>query len=302
MQQPIEPAKRAWPVLEWFAIVASLVVIGFGLYFSYGLKFSGRPLPHGLQRPILAMEVPASSDEIRLILGCKVEKQKPDCRDQLAQQDISTMRLAQYVDWAFIPWYTALFLAAALIEWMTAGRGWRWLALVSASAVMVAAVFDYAEDKWILAALDRVASTLALNSEAIAQCGWTKWMLLFVALLGLLPLMFARAEMSMTFRIIARLMCALVGVSAMAGLVACTLRNPARLESAATAFAVVPFFFLLRKFLHRGTLAALNSLAKWWGLRVLARWPDFLFETHERLQTPAEGDREHIPAGPGGAV
>jgi len=296
------PQPRAWMSLEWLAVIAALLVIGFGVYFTFFLTFSGRPLPHGLRKPILAMEVPSSADDIRLVLGCGVGETKTvPCGDPLDKQDRYSMRLAQYVDWAFIPCYAALFAAAGLIEWKTIRSGWRWLGILALVAVIVAAGFDYGEDSGIFRALDKARLLQSPDWAAIAFCGWWKWTLLFIVLLCLIPMMIARGEKSMTFRIISRLLCLFVAVSALAGLLACWLHHPARLESAASGLAAIPALILFRAFLRGGTLQGLEWLASLPGLKWLARWPDFLFGKEPELESSranGSGDPETRESNP----
>jgi hypothetical protein len=267
---------------EWLALTAAFLVIAFALVFALALDFSGRPLPHGLQRPILAMEVPASADDIRLILGCGVgETRTVPCGDPLDKLDRESMRTAQYFDYFFIPCYTTLFFFTGLVELRTVRSKWRYFGIAAAVLVVPAAVLDYLEDFAILRVLDRVAQSAMPDAAAIARYGWSKWWLLFVVFLCLVPLSYAGDAKSMTLKIVSRLLMAVVVVNGLAGLIACWLRHPARLESASSELAAIPLLILFRTFLRDGTLVGLDRLAKWPVPNWLSRWPEFLFEEEE---------------------
>lgn len=272
--------------LEPLALASALLVIAFAVIFASAIQFSGRPLPYGLTRPILAMEVPATADDIRLTMGCGVGETKAvPCGDPLDVLDRNSMRTAQYIDYFFIPCYAAMFILAGLIQLRTVpSKWWGMLGIASALLVLPAAVFDYFEDFAILRALDRLPTTVMPDAAAIAYCGWWKWWLLFIALLCLLPLLYAGDAKSMALKLISRLLMAIVVVNGLAGLLACWFRHPARLESATSGLVAIPLVILFRAFLRDGTLEGLNRLANVWGLKWLARWPEFLFEEDDQVK------------------
>src|SRR5437868_6596887 len=90
-----ERSKRApRPRLELFLVIAALLAIVISVVIGVAAKFSGRPLPNGLHRPILAMEVPVNPDDIRLIIGCGAGAKgvTVPCSDAFAVQDRDAMR------------------------------------------------------------------------------------------------------------------------------------------------------------------------------------------------------------------
>ena len=291
MSEDVTP--RLWPAIERTGVIAAILLCFLGAYMTYGINFSGRPLPQGLRSPILSMEVPTCADDIRLTVGCGTgEKRQIACENPLDSQDRGSMRLAQYADMAFIPLYIALFVAAGLTQMRISPSIWGWLGAVAVVTAIAAAALDYRENFAILATLDRIDRKQALSASAIANAAWWKWGLLFTSLLCLVPLMFAKGARSMTLKVISRALCAYVVVSALAGLLACWFRHPTRLESASSAFIALPLLMLLRPFLRDGTLEGLNWLAGLWGLRWLARWPEFIFHEEEN---PRERSGQHAP-------
>jgi hypothetical protein len=268
--------------VERVGVTASVLLFLLGAYLTYGINFSGRPLPQGLKSAILAMEVPSGSDDIRLTVGCGLgEKRIVACTDPLDRRDRDAMRAAQYADMFFIPLYVAVLVVAGITQWVVTPWHWRRLGAVTAATGFAAGVLDYFENAAILETLDKIAQSQALDAGAIANFAWWKWGLLFVSLFCLLPLMLAQDAKSMTLKIFSRVLCVYAAVSCLAGFIACWFRHPTRLESASPAFVALPVLILLRSFLRDGTLEGLTWLAGLWGLRWLARWPEFLFGEEE---------------------
>ncbi|HYM05242.1 MAG TPA: hypothetical protein VEU11_01665 [Terriglobales bacterium] len=180
-------------------------------------------------------------------------------------------------------------MATALLLFRCFPRPWAWLGVVSALLVLVAGLCDIFEDIGILNAIDKLRHSVSLtpgDAHAISQWGWTKWILLFVMLPSLAPLVLDRSSTSLglksaALRWIGLLFGAWMIWSGFAGLIACAMGNRLRLASAATAFPVLPLYFLpLYALLQDGIESGLDRMMRWKFLGLgrlfswLAKWTD----------------------------
>src|SRR5579884_1933208 len=126
--------STAWRV----ALVASLAVLLFGIWFQVSLSrhwTAPASLPYGLKNPVLVMQMarPPWPAEILAPAGNRAE---------MARQ--------QYIDFGYIPSYTALFISIAILQ-RRSGR--RWVAVLAPAAmalILAAAICDVAENLVIL--------------------------------------------------------------------------------------------------------------------------------------------------------
>ncbi|HYL78565.1 MAG TPA: hypothetical protein VEU96_30520 [Bryobacteraceae bacterium] len=128
----------------------------------------------------LAMELARGVHDVELILG----------KENTWNREV--MRQEQYVDFAFIVSYSALFLLTAALLWQSHVRYGSFLAILVGVCAIGAAAFDVREDIFILKltkqdlAHDKDRSEGLINS--CRQSAICKWSLLFAAMAFLSPL------------------------------------------------------------------------------------------------------------------
>src|SRR4051794_26118071 len=85
------------------ALIASLAVLAFGIAFqvSLGRHWTRVPLPDGIANPVLAMELPKEPWPSHIL--------EPG-------ENRAEMSYVQYVDYGYIPSYTALFVLVAVLQ------------------------------------------------------------------------------------------------------------------------------------------------------------------------------------------
>ena len=139
----------------------------------------------GVRAPILAIEVPESSLDVRAVVG------------DLHGPDRETMREIQYGDFVFIAEYWLVFSGLA---WLMQHDYPAWLPLAVAgfACATAGAVFDVLEDRAILKLLKQplpakpaLGDALQALVNSTRRASLAKWGLLFTALLLLSPLFFA---------------------------------------------------------------------------------------------------------------
>jgi hypothetical protein len=120
------------------AFLASLAVLLFGIWFQVSLAIHWtRPatLPYGVNNPVLAMQM----------------AKPPWPAEMLAPgQNMAEMTRQQYIDFGYIPSYTALFICIAILQWRSDRRWIAALAPVCVVLILVAAGYDVAENLAIL--------------------------------------------------------------------------------------------------------------------------------------------------------
>jgi hypothetical protein len=117
----------------------------------------------GIASPVVALEVARNVDEVDAVLS------------DAPSPDREAMRIKQYIDFAFIAFYAALYIALAAM--FRSRPAW-----VAAAVGVVAAGFDVAENLAILHILDvPLRRTTQTTIDAIRYPGLTKWALAFVA-------------------------------------------------------------------------------------------------------------------------
>lgn len=120
--------------------------------------------PRGIQNPVVALEVARDVKEVDSILG------------DAPSPDREAMRLKQYVDFAFIACYVALYIALAMLFFPRA----RLMAATAAASGVAASVFDVRENLAILRILDvPLNQTTQAMVDAIRSAALSKWTLAF---------------------------------------------------------------------------------------------------------------------------
>jgi len=150
------------------AFLASLAVLLFGIWFQISMSRHWTPpsaLPYDLSNPVLAMQMskppwPAAM----LALG----------------ENMAEMTRQQYIDFGYIPSYTALFICIAILQWHSERRWVSVLAPVCIVLILVTAAFDIAENLAILGVTEHhnEASWAAIRPRALV-----KWASAFVVIL-----------------------------------------------------------------------------------------------------------------------
>jgi hypothetical protein len=142
--------------------LAIIAIIAGRPYFSN----ASRPIL-GITNPVLAMEVVRDVPEADAILG------------DAPSPDREVMRIKQFIDFAFIAGYAALFVLMSLLL-RPQGPG---LAIVAAALGVLAAIFDIAENLGILRVLDvDLSHTTQAMLNAILYPSLLKWTLASLAL------------------------------------------------------------------------------------------------------------------------
>lgn len=134
---------------------------------------ASRP-PRGIANPVVALEVARDVEEVDAILG------------EAPSPDREVMRVKQYIDFAFIASYAALYVTLSLL-W-----GSR-LAMVAAICGVAAAIFDVIENIAILRVCDaKLSQTTQAMVDAIRYPSLAKWTLAFAAIAILSGFFFAQ--------------------------------------------------------------------------------------------------------------
>lgn len=151
------------------AAVALLVILNGKPEFSNAC----RP-PRGMVNPVVAMEMVRTVTEVDAILG------------PAPGPDREAMRIKQYIDFAFIVCYSALYLALAR---MFASR----VAIAAAAGGFVAAVCDVFENLGILRVVDMpLERTTQAMVDAIRTPATVKWTLTWLVMATFASLFWTR--------------------------------------------------------------------------------------------------------------
>jgi hypothetical protein len=266
----------------YFTLAAGLLTLAVALFMGAHLRRNWYEvtLPNGLTRPILAMELAHSRDEVAAVLGTACAPVPGPCG--LPREDNrAEMRWQQRADRVFIPIYSLFLLA---IAWNIAARGRPWwaVALAMAFATAAAAVFDFREDARIDAVLDAFPNITDAMARGIRTEAYPKWLAVFVAA-GLGGAAFLRARTaSLLLSAIGWVTLAFALLTGTIGTLACLYGDDSRVEAAAASlgaeFALATLYFLLYHPLRAGTLQFLEALTnvRIFGrqpFQALARWP-----------------------------
>lgn len=150
----------------------------------YAIK-SPAELPHGLSKPMLALEFVRSVNDVQQIVG--------DQGDQRRAQMLALLRIDTF---GFIPTYWLFFLS---LSWLLAHRSIShsfWFGVTVAVCATAAALFDLAENHYIRVALETPLTQTAADTVAgIYRSALIKWLLIFVALALLSRLFLERGDL-----------------------------------------------------------------------------------------------------------
>jgi hypothetical protein len=148
--------------------VLALAAVGLIVALNGKPEFSSasRP-PRGIASPVVALEMARNVEEVDAILG------------DAPGPDREAMRLKQYLDFAFIACYVALYLAIAA-AFSPYGRG---IAIAAAVCGAAAGVFDVVENIGILRIVGvPLRETTQSMTDAIRIPSLSKWTLAFAAI------------------------------------------------------------------------------------------------------------------------
>jgi hypothetical protein len=141
-------------------------------------------LPHGLSKPMLALEFARTVDDVQKIVG---DQGDPRRANMLASLRIDTFGI--------IPTYWLFFLS---LSWLLAHRTISysfWCGVAVAVCATGASLFDFSENHHIRVALETPLSQTAAETVAgIYRSAFIKWLLIFVALALLSRLFLERRD------------------------------------------------------------------------------------------------------------
>ena len=148
--------------------------------------------PHGLSKPMLALEFVRTIDEVKQIVG-----------DQPDPRRVEMLALLKIDTFGFIPTYWLFFLS---LGWLLAHRSIShafWLGVTVAVCVTGAALFDFAENHYIRVALETPSTQTAADTvTGIYHSALIKWALIFVALALSSRLFLERKDLLVTIGIL----------------------------------------------------------------------------------------------------
>jgi hypothetical protein len=242
-------------------IVAALVTA------RAGVLRPERPLPRGVQSPVLALELLQSPDELRqVVLAPEMPGEAPTGRPPKNEEE--EIRKATYLDFVFIATYVTFLALAGMLAMKSQVRidG-----LLVIAAAIGAGIFDVLENLAILRLLSEHAGT-----PRSVSC--VKWGLFFAAVGGLTRLLIDRRA-PLFRRVIGYVAAVVTIVTGVEGLWGVWLRNDLIIESvsrrSAVALLLAVVFLATHDALRHGVLRALNRLASTKALRRFANWPEY---------------------------
>lgn len=140
--------------------------------------------PHGLSKPMLALEFARTVDDIQRIVG-----------DQGDPRRANMLALLRIDTFGFIPTYWLFFLS---LSWLLGHRSIPysfWFGVAVAVCATAAALFDFAENHYIRVALETPLSQTGVDTVmGIYRSALIKWLLIFVALALLSGLFLGRSD------------------------------------------------------------------------------------------------------------
>lgn len=160
--------------------LAYCLLLLLGVVFSLLSPYQSRPvaierpagLPHGLSKPMMALEFARTVGDIRQIVG--------DQGDLRRAQMLALLRIDTF---GFIPTYWLFFIS---LSWLLSHRSISysfWCGVALAVCATGAALCDFAENHHIRVALETPLSQTAADTVAgIYRSALIKWLLIFVAL------------------------------------------------------------------------------------------------------------------------
>ena len=209
MEQAAYQTVSVTLVRTFGVVLCSLIVLAAGLtiYSTYvkKRKYPDRPLPNGLSKPVLALELVKSRDEVEMVLGDGEGESSKITRNMMKED----LKGDSYV---FIPIYWLLLIT---MSWLLTRRQFNWATWAGIAAgvsVTGAAIFDYLENAGIRAVLDKpIAEITDQMALAIRRPSLVKWALIFIAM-GLLAAIFWQRNWIMLLAV-AYLLIAIIGLA-----------------------------------------------------------------------------------------
>ena len=173
------------------AFLASLAVLFFGISFQVSLaQHWTRPgtLPYGVNNPVLAMQMAKPPWPVAMLAPAG---------------NMAEMTRQQYIDFGYIPSYTALFICIAILQWRLDRRWIAALGPVCVVLVLVAAGYDVAENFAILGVTEQhnPAAWASIRPHSLV-----KWTCAFLAILLEGPFYLTVPFVSAFARLLARIL------------------------------------------------------------------------------------------------
>jgi hypothetical protein len=251
--------------------VLGAIALAIGVWMAVHLQrhWMAADLPHGLSKPILAIELVAKSSEVKMMTG---ETCADNCRELEWQQ-------SWLADRAFIFAYALYFLSIAVWNAHIKGKGiFIALGLLSIPLTLAGAYYDWLEDDAIVSALNSLSSLTDDATSQIRGFSLMKWRCLFAAT-GLFGIGFLRDRSA---SLVTRFLGWITGLAALTvaytGFTGVQYQEEARIEAGTFDLAVVfvssLIFFATHEVLSRGTYAALDRLANTNLFKRFTYWPD----------------------------
>jgi len=175
------PIRTVWLL----GFIASLAVLSFGVWFQVSLaQHWTRPhtMPYGVKNPVLAMQMAKPPWPVEMLTP---------------GQNMAEMTRQQYIDFGYIPSYTALFICIAILQWRSDRRWIAALAPVCFVLTLIAAGFDVAENFAILGVTERHNPTAWAS---IRPHSLVKWACAFLVILLQNPFYLSLTEGFATLR------------------------------------------------------------------------------------------------------
>jgi hypothetical protein len=241
--QVIKIEERWIPSIGLGAVVVLLIsgtLISMWQQTFFRTDAQGQPvplnLPNGMSRPGLAMELAATSDDVRGVLcaGARTDEERA--------QNRRAMQWMQYWDFPFIAAYVTLFLVIARRARLLGFVPLWFLARVALVTALAAGAADVLEDIAILLAVP----ANGMGALMIGPIGWWKWMLVFVTVFLESSVFLAWSQLPMTGRILALMIGAGSIAVPLLGIQSLLLRCDSFLER--SAVWLFGMFFLLALF------------------------------------------------------
>jgi hypothetical protein len=181
------PLRIVWLL----GFIASLAVLGFGVWFQVSLAQRWtRParLPYGVNNPVLAMQMAKPPWPVEILTP---------------GQNIAEMTRQQYIDFGYIPSYTALFICIAILQWHSDRRWVAALGPLCIVLILIAAGFDIAENFAILGVTEQhnPAAWASIRPHSLV-----KWACAFLVILFESPFYLTVLDLPAFPRLLARIL------------------------------------------------------------------------------------------------
>lgn len=172
--------------MDYVVTAQTIRVVGglaflFILYSLWMGRMTVQGLPAGYTNPVLALELVADGRDLKTIVSADERKAA------------TFIRQSTHKDFGFIPVYALTFAAVSLLLGQTSAGRIKYLGGAAVVCVVLAALFDLAENRGMLRALNGGGGDTLANS--IRYPSLAKWALLFIVSLIVGLLLAARRDL-----------------------------------------------------------------------------------------------------------